>query len=130
MAISFARECHGLSEQKACLLVSISTSVYRYHPKLDNDIALLERLRELAGQRKRFGSPRLHILLKRENLVINYKRTKRIYHKEGLALWKKRRRKGAAGARVVMPLPQRPHEQWSMDFVNQRKTFSCSDDSR
>jgi putative transposase len=74
-------------------------------------------LRELAGQRKRFGSPRLHILLKRENLVINHKRTERIYCEEGLSLRRKRRRKGAAGTRLVMPSPQRPNQRWSMDFV-------------
>ena len=55
----------------------------------------------MAGQRKRFGSPRLHILLKREGLVINHKRTERIYREEGLALRRKRRRKGAAGVQFV-----------------------------
>jgi len=78
---------------------------------------LRQRLRELAGERKRFGSPRLHIMLKREGLVVNHKRTERIYREEGLALRRKRRRKGAAGLRVVMPSPQRPNERWSMDFV-------------
>jgi putative transposase len=71
----------------------------------------------LAGKRKRFGSPRLHILLKREGLVINHKRTERIYREEGLSLRHKRRRKGAAGIRVMMPTPQKPNERWSMDFV-------------
>ena len=61
LAVSYTRESHGLSERKACLLVDISTSVYRYRPKPDNDAVLRQRLRELAGQRKRFGSPRLHI---------------------------------------------------------------------
>jgi len=41
---------------------------------------LRQRLRELAGERKRFGSPRLHIMLRREGLVVNHKRTERIYH--------------------------------------------------
>jgi putative transposase len=81
------------------------------------DNVLRERLRELAAQRKRFGSPRLHIMLKREGLVINHKRTERIYNEERLALRRKRRRKGAAGARVVMPSPQRMNQRWSMDFV-------------
>jgi len=49
--------------------------------------------------------------------VINHKRTERIYHEEGLALRRKRRRKGAAGSRVMMPSPQRPNQRWSMDFV-------------
>jgi putative transposase len=110
LEVSHARESLGLSERKACLLVNISASVYRYRPKEGNDAALRQRLRELAGQSKRFGSPRLHIMLKREGLVINHKRTERIYREEGLALRRKRRRKGAAGARVVMPSPQRMNE--------------------
>lgn len=99
------------------MLVNISTSVYRYRPQEDNDDALRQRLREIAGQRKRFGSPRLHIMLKREGLVINHKRTERIYREEGLSLRRKRRRKGAAGIRVMMPSPQKPNQRWSMDFV-------------
>jgi putative transposase len=91
--------------------------VYRYEPKPGNDEALRRRIRELAAERKRFGSPRLHIMLKRENLVVNHKRTERIYNEEGLALRRKRRRKGAAGARMVIPAPKRPNEKWSMDFV-------------
>jgi putative transposase len=54
---------------------------------------LRKRMRELAEQRKRFGSPWLHILLKRVGLVINHKRTERLYREEGLALRKKRERK-------------------------------------
>jgi putative transposase len=50
-------------------------------------------------------------------MVVNHKRTERLYREEGLALRKKRKRKGAAGARVVLPSPQRTNERWSMDFV-------------
>ena len=116
--MSYIRESLGLSERKSCILVNISVSAYRYRPKTDNDYVLRHRLRALAGQRKRFGSPRLHIMLKRENLVVNHKRTERIYREEGLALRRKRRRKGAAGVRAVIPAAVRPNEQWSMDFVS------------
>jgi putative transposase len=115
--VSFARESLGLSERRACLLTGVSPSVYRYQPKEGNDEALRKRMREIAAQRKRFGSPRLHIMLKRENLVVNHKRTERIYREEGLVLRRKRRRKGAAGARIVIPAPIRPNQKWSMDFV-------------
>jgi len=120
LAVSHIRESLGLSERRSCLLVNISTSVYRYQPMQGNDDELRRRLRELAEQRKRFGSPRLHILLKREYLVINHKRTERLYREEGLALRRKRRRKGAAGVRVIMPLPQKANERWPMDFVTDR----------
>jgi putative transposase len=56
-------------------------------------------------------------MLRREKLVVNHKRTERIYREEGLSLRRKRRRKGAAGLRVTMPSPQRPNQRWSMDFV-------------
>ena len=92
----------------------------REQPKGEDDAVLRQRLRELAGMRKRFGSPRLHIMLKREGLVINHKHTERIYREEGLALRRKRRRKGASGLRVMMPTPQKPNERWSMDFVTDR----------
>ena len=49
--------------------------------------------------------------------MINHKHTERIYREEGLSLRRKRRRKSAAGSRVMMPTPQKPNERWSMDFV-------------
>jgi putative transposase len=57
-------------------------------------------------------------MLKREGLVVNHKRTERIYREEGLALRRKRRRKGAAGARVMLPPAERPNQHWSMDFIS------------
>ena len=84
---------------------------------MNNDDALRHRLRELAGQRKRFGSPRLYII-KRRNLVVNHKRTERIYREECLALRRKRRRKDATGIRVVLLMAMGPNEHWPMDFVS------------
>jgi putative transposase len=90
---------------------------YDYKPVVKNDDELREKIRKLAHQRKRFGCPRIHLLLRREGLVINHKRTERIYREEGLSLRKRRRRKTAAQSRVVFPAPTRPNERWSMDFV-------------
>ena len=117
IAASYAMEGLGLSERRACLLTGVSPSVYRYEGKRGNDDELRTRMRELAGERKRFGSPRLHMMLKREGLVVNHKRTERIYREEGLGLRRKRRRKGTAEARVIIPAPERPNQRWSMDFV-------------
>lgn len=98
--------------------MGLSRTAFGYYPKTGDDDVLRHRLREIAAQRRRFGSPRLHVLLKREGLVVNHKRTERIYKEEGLALRRKRRRKGTAGARVIMPAPARPNQKWSMDFVS------------
>jgi putative transposase len=107
----------GRSIRKACLLVGLPRASYDYKPVVKNDNDLRERIRELAHQRKRFGCPRIHLLLRREGLVINHKRTERIYREEGLSLRKRKRRKTAAVARVMLPPPTRPNERWSMDFA-------------
>ena len=118
MAVSYSAGSLGLSIRKACLLVGLCRSSYSYQPKPDGDASIRQRLRELAQQRRRFGSPQLHLLLRREGLVINHKRTERLYREEGLSLRRRgRRRKRAAGARVKLPLPQRPNQRWSMDFA-------------
>ena len=74
-------------------------------------------MRELAERRRRFGSPRIHVLLKREGLVINHKRTERIYHEEGLSLRIRKRKKRTAMTRMELPSPEKPNQRWSMDFV-------------
>ena len=107
----------GRSARKACLLVGLSRASYDYKPVSRDDGALRARIRELAHQRRRFGCPRIHLLLRREGFVVNHKRTERLYGEEGLSLRKRKRRKIAAAARVVTPTPAGPNEKWSMDFV-------------
>jgi putative transposase len=58
----------------------------RYQERGRDDPALRERLRELAGERRRFGYRRLTVLLRREGRVVNPKRVYRIYVEEGLAV--------------------------------------------
>ena len=59
-------------------------------------------------------------MLRREGMVVNHKRTERIYREEGLSLRKRKRKKTAAGARIILPAPVAPNEMWSMDFVTDR----------
>ena len=65
----------------------------------DKDEALRARMRELAEQRKSFGAPRLHALLKQEGLVVNHKRTERIYREEKLSLRKRKKKHQAISSR-------------------------------
>jgi hypothetical protein len=57
-------------------------------------------MKELAEQKKRYGCRRLHVLVKREGLVDNIKRSERIYKKEGPLLRVRRRRKLASPLQV------------------------------
>ncbi len=60
-----------------------------------------QRLRELAGERRRFGYRRLGILLAREGVTMNHKKLLRLYREEGLAV---RRRRPRAGCRLTEQL--------------------------
>jgi putative transposase len=108
----------GRSIRKSCILVSLSRASYDYKHVDRNDEELREKIRELAYRRKRFGCPRIHLMLRRQGLVINHKRTERIYREEGLSLRKRKKRKTAAMARIIFPAAERPNERWSMDFVS------------
>ena len=107
----------GRSIRKACLLVGLPRASYDYQPVTGRDDELREKIRELAHHRRRFCCPRVHLLLRREGLVVNHKRTEKIYREEGLSLRKRKRKKTAAMARVMLPVPVKPNERWSMDFA-------------
>jgi putative transposase len=104
--------------RRACALVVLNRSTFQYRHRGDNDDRLRSRLRELAAERRRFGSPRLHTMLRREGLVINHKRTERIYREEKLSLRIRKRKRRASGLRMEMPRAQGINERWSMDFVS------------
>ncbi len=118
MAASYAVEQFGLSVRRACGLVGLWRSTQQYQPQRKDDKGFRARLRELAEQRRRYGAPRLHVILKREGLVINHKRTERVYREEGLSLRLRKRKKRASGLRIEMPKPERVNQRWSMDFVS------------
>lgn len=79
---------------------------------------LRRRLRELAMEWPRYGSPRLAILIRREFGIINHKRVERLYAEEGLQLPRRRKRKrGGMGLRRAVCAPKVPNQRWSMDFM-------------
>jgi hypothetical protein len=64
-------------------LVGMCRASYAYQPKDKNDEALRLTLKELAEERHPFGCPILRVILKREGVVTNHKRTERIHQEEG-----------------------------------------------
>ena len=110
-------EQHQLSERHACRLMGISRTVYRYQAVERQDEALLERLKQLAVLYPRYGYPTLHGMLKDEGLVMNKKRTYRLYSQENLQVRTKRRKK-LNRPRLPMSVPAAINERWSMDFVS------------
>ncbi len=61
------RETFQVSERRACELVGIAVSTFRYQSQR-SDGELRERLVALAREKPRFGYRRLHVLLGRDGL--------------------------------------------------------------
>jgi hypothetical protein len=59
---AFAMEQVARSERRACRLVELDGSSYRYEPRADHNAELREELVKLARQKPRYGYPRLHVL--------------------------------------------------------------------
>jgi putative transposase len=107
------------SQGRACRLVGIDPRVHRYRSSRPDDAGQRTRMRELSGERRRFGYRRLHILLEREGWKVNWKKLYRIYREERLTVRKRGGRKRALATRAPMAIPQGPNQRWSLDFVSE-----------
>jgi len=116
--VNWAIKDKSYSQRRACALVGLQPKTYRYAPTRSDDAPIRHRLPELAQQRRRFGYRRLHLLLRREGVVLNHKKLYRLYREERLMVRKRGGRKRAIGTRAPMALPQGPKQRWSLDFVS------------
>ncbi len=66
-----------MSERRASRVTGVDRSSARNRSTRPDDGELRRRLRELAGERRRFGDRRLHVLLRREGVELNRKRVQR-----------------------------------------------------
>lgn len=116
--VAHAMQTHDIGITRVCGLVDISRSLYAYQAKRPDDNKLKLRLSELAGQKRRYGYRRLHVLLRREGWQINHKRTYRVYHEAGLMVRRRRRKRIVGVERVAKVVATAPNHSWSMDFVS------------
>lgn len=108
----------------------MSRSGFRYIPKrLISDEPVKKAMLEFAMRFRRRGLPRIHDRLRKAGLVVNHKRTARIYREMKLQIKKRKRKRLARFPKIVRPKPTKPNEVWSMDFVHdwtfQKRKLKC-----
>lgn len=119
-AVDFLMTDLGLSERRSCRIVGLARSVQQYRAIARDDDAVVERMRVLASENRRYGYLRLHAMLRREGLVTNRKRTWRLYSAEGLQVRTKKRRKLPRRDRITPQVPERAMQRWSLELVASR----------
>ena len=116
----------GMSERRACRYAGVCRATVRYAIRPEDPVNVLIRgeLRRLSGRYRRYGTPRMTELVRREGYRVNHKRVERLWRLEGLPLVRKRSRKrkrsycSGRGLKAT-----RPNEVWSYDFIHDRTEY-------
>jgi len=109
----------GVSQRRACRVAGQHRSTQRLTVPAASDAEqqLRARLRAISKKHPRWGWRKAHAIARREGLVVNRKRTRRLWREEGLKRpprARKRRRLGEQrGDRIEAA---RPDHVWALDF--------------
>jgi putative transposase len=123
-AVSYLCDRHHVSERRACRVVGQPRSTQAYHPrKQDDDAMIVATMHELVKRHPRYGYRRVHALLLREGFAFNVKRTHRLWKREHLKVPQKqvkKRRLGDSGNGIVRHQATRIDHVWAWDFIHDR----------
>ncbi|WP_112994671.1 IS3 family transposase [Rhizobiales bacterium] len=122
-AVTHLKAVMGLSERRACQIISADRKTIRYRSRRPPEVDLRAKLRDLANQRRRFGYRRLFILLRRDGERSGVNRIYRLYREEGLSVRKRKARRRAVGMRAPILVEAKANARWSLDFVHDQ--FAC-----
>ncbi len=109
----------SISQRRVCRVLQLDPKSYRYTSRRPAQAVLEAKIKEICQTRIRYGYRRVHVLLRREGWMINWKKTRRIYRELGLQLRSKTpKRRVKAKLRDDGKEAARAHETWAMDFVH------------
>jgi putative transposase len=102
---------------RCCRLLGLSPSTLAYKQAPSTDEPLRDKLIFLARENKRFGHPRLFVLLKKEMPEVNHKRSHRVYTELDLQLERRKRKKLGSHPRTPPTRATEPDQIWAIDFM-------------
>lgn len=133
--VDYLRAEHSSSTRRACRVVGISRSLYRYKPNPERDNEVIAGIQKAVKQYPAYGFSKLFKILRRWDHPWNHKRVHRLYCM--LNLNKRRRGKKRLPSRtaVQFAVPDRINDCWSIDFMSDSlfcgrrfRTFNVVDD--
>jgi putative transposase len=117
--VDHARATWQVSIRRACRALPVNRSTYHHRSRRAEQAHLIERIKEIAASRVRYGYRRVQVLLRREGWRVNKKRVYRLYRELGLQLRNKSpKRRVKAKLREDRHPATQANETWAMDFVH------------
>ena len=115
--VDYSRAAYSISLRRACRIVGIHDSVYRYQPDTTRDDTVIAGLQQAVEHYPAYGFSKLFKILRRWGHRWNHKRVHRIYCQ--LNLNKRRRGKKRLPNRYPIQLeaPDTINRCWSIDFM-------------
>ena len=108
-----------MSARRACDTLRVERSLYAYKSKRGDQASLKLKIKDICEARVRYGYRRVHVMLRRDGIEINEKRTRRLYNELGLQLRNKvRKRRVKAKLRDDRTIAVHINETWAMDFAH------------
>ena len=112
------RAAYRISERRALRFTGFSRSSARYSTIREPQDALCAAIREIAGEKPRWGYRYIYDRLRERGWTVNRKRVQRLYRLENLAVRRRSKRKRSQVPRLVRPELVRTNQRWSMDFMS------------
>ena len=111
----------GVSQRRACRLLSVARSTLGYESRLTNkDAPVIEAMHDLARQYPRYGYRRIQVFLARRGFKMSADRTYRLWRPAGLQVPRRRPRRRIASGRPRPTPPTAANHVWAYDFVFDR----------
>ena len=102
----------------------MARSTYLHDPKPNDDHLIINEIDVILSKNSMYGCGMIHLKLRQKGILINHKRTERIYKEQGLQLHaRKRRKKIASVERLPVELPEYPGVIWALDFIHDSVGF-------
>jgi len=111
-------QAHQFSENRACKLLKLSRSVYRYIPKLVSDDEIKKVLLSLAEKHCRYGFEKMFRKIRQQNYGWNHKRVYRVYCELKLNLRRKPKKRLAPREKIMLVQPEKLNISWSLDYMS------------
>lgn len=113
----YAMNKYEVSEHRACRLLNLSRTVYRYEKKDCHNEEVKVVLNSLIEKHPRYGFYKLYSKIRQMGHLWNHKRVYRIYCALGLNLRKKPKKRKLVREKQSLEAPLVLNKSWSLDYM-------------